>query len=219
MGAAPGLKATHNINERMNWNNLLIKTSALAIKDKCGPVFKTDYPLPEPDPKNWDNMKKVCLACHAGTLIDNYKIQYMDEVRLFKKKWLDPGKHLYGLAVDVLQKMPPRKKISPCKKMSTHKKEYTLYTHPVDYAWWSICDGNAKSVHTGAAMMSPGGVELGIGDVAATWYTGFIPAVESIIEEAKTVKNPSTQLQIALCHLEKAFNDIKTDPVYFGPWK
>ena len=99
------------------------------------------------------------------------------------------------------------------------EKTYAIYTHPIDYAWWGICNDNAMSVKTGAAMMSPGSVETGAGGAAANWYTGFMPAVEGVIEEAEKKKHKSEELIEALRILTETYNEITSDPVYYGPWK
>lgn len=208
ISAAPGLKATHNINTRLDWDPFLQGTNSLAINEKCGEIFQTDYEQPPPDPEHWENMKMVCLACHSNSFVENFKKQYRDEVLLFKTKWLDPGKKLFQQAVDVIQKMN-----------GTEDKTYAIFTHPMDYAWWGICVDNAMSAKTGAAMMSAGSVEIGAGGAAANWYTGLMPSVEGVIEEAKKKKHKSEELIAALRILTETYNKITSDPVYYGPWK
>lgn len=67
-------------------------------------------------------------------------------------------------------------------------------------------------------MMSPGIAETGVGGVVAGWYTGFIPAVEGVIDMAGKVKPKSKELEDALRILKEAYEKIKSDPVYYGPW-
>ncbi len=205
LGAAGKQPVTHNINERLDWQSLLEGTNTVAFEDKCGPMFHPGYEQPKPDIAHWYNMRAVCLSCHSGKFTDNYKKQYQDVVSLFKKKWLEPGKELYNQSVEVL--------------MLIEKGDYPLFTHTIDFAWWTICNSNTKYMHTGAAMMSPGSVEVGIGDVAANWTTSFIPSVEAVIEKADKVENKSKALQEALKRLKTMYQRITTDPVYCGPWR
>lgn len=212
MSATQEMKTTHNINERLDWNHLLQGTNTLAIKEKCGKAFNTDYPQPKPNIKHWHNMKKVCIACHSKTFAENFKTQYQDEVKLFYRKWLKPGKKLFNQARDVVGIIE-----------EIEGKKYALYTHPIDFAWWSICNGDAKNAHVGAAMMSPGSVETGNGGVVSNWYTSFIPAVEDVIDKGKRTlkkqKNKSAELIDAVRKLNETYNKIKKNPAYYGPWE
>ena len=75
------------------------------------------------------------------------------------------------------------------------------------------------SAKVGAAMMSPGSVEMGAGGAAAGWYTGLMPSVEGVIQEANSKKHKSEELKEALRLLTETYNSIISDPAYYGPWK
>lgn len=206
MSATREMPETHNVNKRLNWNSLLENTKALAIRQKCGCEFLSDYEQPAVNPKHWENMRNVCMACHSMKFADNFQKQYYDEVSLFYNKWLVPGKKLYNLTRAVIESM--------------YGEKNPVYTQPVDWVWFEICNTYAKFVHIGSAMMSPGIVQTGNSNTFNGWYANFIPAVEQVIKDAekKEKKHKSTKLREAIKKLKDMYNKIANDPAYFGPW-
>lgn len=204
MSATADMPATHNINLRMDWSHLLQKTNTLAAAEKCGlpvKIQKRPYKQPIPDGQHRDNMKKVCRACHSETLVNNFLSQYESEVKLYMTKWIIPGKKLFQLATKVLQ--------------AVKKDKYEFMTNSIDLIWFGMCNGDAKSAYTGAAMMSAGLVEEGNGGFAASWYSSFIPTIQGMINEHKDSQGAVKQ---AVDNLKKAFDEIQANPVYSGPW-
>jgi len=101
------------------------------------------------------------------------------------------------------------------------KDKYLFYTHPIDFIWWGMCNTEVKSVHTGAAMMSPGEVTKGNGGLASSWYSSFIPEIGNIIDKYRCNpidKKCDPNTQQAVKRLEDYYNSIKNDPIYSGPW-
>ncbi len=208
MSATIDMPSTHNIDKRMNWSKLLQQTNTLAVKEKCGlpdEVQKSRNKQPEPNPAHKENMKKVCKACHSDRFSKNFFLQY--EIELIEKKWIKPGKELFKQATKVLQ--------------AVEKDKYLFFTHSIDFVWWGMCNTQVKSVHTGAAMMSPGEVTKGNGGLAASWYSSFMPEIGNIIDKYKC--NPADKrcdpnTQQAVEKLEDYYNNIKNNPIYSGPW-
>jgi len=205
MSATKEMAVTHNINARLDWNAFLQETNTLAIMEKCGfDIQKKAYKQPTPNPKHEKNMKKVCIACHSETLVNNFMRQYEMEVRLVKEKWLEPGKKLFHLATNVLKS---------AHKNNASGKNYQLFTHSIDFTWFNMCNVLAKKAHSGAAMMSPGMVEQANAGFAASWYSGYMPQIKEIIEQYKDSDKGAVKA------LQKYYKKIKTNPVYSGPWK
>jgi len=204
MSAARGLPATHDINERLDWNALLQQTNTLASKEKCGlpaEVQPSLYEQPPPDSEHRENMKTVCRACHSESLVDNFLTQYEDETRLSAEKWLEPGKELFQLATKVLQ--------------AAEGESYEFLTHPIDFVWFGMCTDDSNTAHTGAAMMSAGSVEMGSGGFASAWYSSFMPSIEGIINEHKDSQGAVKE---AVDNLIEYYQAIQSNPVYYGPW-
>ena len=198
------IPVTHNINIRLDWSELLQNSNTMAVEEKCGSLLPiTGYKQPPPNLKHQENMEQVCIACHSKGLVKNFNAQYESGVKLFLEKWLKPGKELFRLATLVLK--------------AVEKDKYQFFTHPVDFTWWNMCNTSAKNAHMGAAMMSPGQVEIGNGGFVSSWYTGLIPQIKDIIKKHKEDKNP--QVNQAVVELQDYFeNNIHNNPVYIGPW-
>ncbi len=203
MSATINMKATHNINERLDWNTLLQHTNALAVKEKCGLPFDIDYDQPKVKSERRANMENVCLACHSSIFTNNFFDQYISEVEYFKEKRLVPGKQLFLAATKVYE--------------AVEGDGYQFFTHSLDYTWWGMCNGNTKAAHSGAAMMSPGLVEQGNGDVASAWYTGFIPQVYGLMKEYEGDKDVGEEVKKAVKELKRVYHKLKKEPLY-GPW-
>jgi len=207
MGGAPGISSTHNINLRLNWNELLQKNNSVALQEKCGlPESIGDvYVQPKPDKEHRRNMKQVCTACHSEKLFNYYVAQYEAEVQLVREKWLKPGKELYRLATKLLQ------------ARANYKKEpYTPFTNPIDYTWLGICNLNTKQAHTGASMVSPGMVQEGNGNIVASWYSSYIPQLCGFVNENIEASNPGVK-NAAEALSEKLKEVMKDDKACFDP--
>lgn len=208
MSATTDMPMTHNIDKRMNWSKLLQQTNSLAVKEKCGlpdEVQKSKNKQPKPNPAHKENMKKVCKACHSSIFAENFFLQYKNQIQLIEEKWIKPGKELFIRVTKVFK--------------AVEKDEYTFFNHPIDFIWWDMCNSEVKSVHTGAAMMSPGEVTKGNGSLAASWYSSFMPAIENIIDKYRCNpinKRCDPDIQKAVKSLEDYYNKIKNNPNYLG---
>ncbi len=204
MSATPDMPATHDINERLHWNEWLQTTNTIAVKEKCGlpdEVQALPYQQPIAGPKHKDDMKNVCRSCHSGTYVDNSVSQYENEVRFFMERWIEPGRTLFQLATRVLK--------------AAEGDDYRFLTHPIDFVWFGMCNDHAKSAHTGAAMMSAGQVEIGIGGLAANWQSSFVPAIRSLIDDHR---NSTDSVKEAVDALEQSFDEIQRSRIDAGAW-
>jgi hypothetical protein len=181
---ADGIPATHDINQRVGWSRMLQLSNTLAVEEKCGPLIEdTGYAQGPHESARPDLMEKVCRACHSGTLVSNFTTQYEQDVRLFMRKWITPGKELFRLASEVFK--------------ANEKDSYRLFNHPIDFTWWAMCNTDAKNIHVGASMMSPGQIEAGVGGFIANWHSAFIPEIESIISSHSEAADERVQAAVS----------------------
>ena len=176
MSATQTLPATHNINERLDWSQPLQKMDSLDLSEKCGVHFTgyphpfKGYPQPTPDSKHQKNMENVCQACHSQSLVKNFAVQFQDGVEFFRKRWLTPGKMCYELGIEVIAPSSPTN-------------PYKLFTHPIDFVWFNMCNKLSKQAYNGLAMSSAGMSLAGDVSLASAWETEFIPALDTIVSE------------------------------------
>ncbi|MGD9897777.1 MAG: multiheme c-type cytochrome [Calditrichaceae bacterium] len=80
MTAAPGMKSTHDVGERLSWT---LRPAVSVHKD------------------NWQqkrkNMGKVCTSCHGNAFVDGHFYQYDGVVRLYNEKFAIPATEIMNL--------------------------------------------------------------------------------------------------------------------------
>jgi len=159
MSATPAQQVTHNVGDRVSWNNrpeISIRTDA------------ADAKLGLANPMPWEKrraaMKEVCANCHAPAFADNFYTQYDGLVVLYNDKFGKPGKAIVdalkrgGLAGD------------------------TPFAQKIDWIWFELWHHQGRRSRHGASMQAPDYTHWhGLYEVAKVFYTEFIPEAQEAV--------------------------------------
>jgi len=173
MSATPGQVVTHNVGDRISWNNRPeISIRADAADSKLG------LPNPIPWEKRRASMKDVCANCHAPAFADNFYSQYDGLVVLYNDKFGKPGKAIIdalkkgGLAGDV------------------------PFAQKIDWTWFELWHHQGRRARHGASMQAPDYTHWhGLYEVAKAFYSDFIPEAQEAV--AKGVAAGGAKAQAA----------------------
>ncbi len=170
MGQTRNQDVTHDVGERISWNNRPVVSVRPEISDaKMG--------LPGKD-LGWeerrDNMQDVCSACHETSFIENFYTQYDGLVELYNEKFAKPGLALAKAAKPLLK---------PAK-----------FSNKLDWIWFELWHHEGRRARHGASMMAPDYTHWhGMYEVAQHFYTKFVPELEHLIEQGEASKDPKKQ--------------------------
>jgi len=145
--ATPSLPVTHDVGARISW---------------------TLRPLFSKHQENWEakrqNMKNVCLACHAQTWVNNYFKMYDDAVNLWNNKFAQPAQNI----MDALKKSG---KVTP-----------TPFDDPIEWTFFELWHHEGRRARMGASMMGPDFTQWhGFYEVGKVFYNKFIPEAETLL--------------------------------------
>jgi len=159
MSATKTQPATHDIGDRISWNNRPPVSVRPEIPDRK--LGLTDV-LPWQQRRK--NMKDVCAACHSSTYINAFYEQYDGLVTLYDEKFGKPGaKIMKMLKVGHLLTAQP-------------------FDEKIEWDWFEIWHHQGRRARMGASMMGPDYTHWhGLYEVAKAWYLDFIPEVKASI--------------------------------------
>jgi len=151
---------THDIGERISWNNRPIVSVRPEVADAKMGLKGANVP--------WQvrrqNMMDVCSACHNKNWVDNFYIQYDALIELYNEKFGKPGKELAALA-------------KPLKPYDAP------FSAEIDWIWFELWHHEGRRARHGAAMMAPDYTHWhGTYEIAKNWYTEFIPTLTEMAE-------------------------------------
>lgn len=159
MGATSnGLKSTHNVGARLKWT--------------LRPVISTVLPA-EPQNKLGDgnvrreDMKKVCLNCHAKQWGDQFFTMFDEYVELYNDKFAAPAQSIVNWLQDnkVIDASP--------------------FNDQVEWDFWHLWHHEGRRGRHGAAMMAPDWSHWhGMYEVAYNFYFHLIPHADKAVETA-----------------------------------
>lgn len=223
LSAAPRMPVTHNVDARIlnfteepDENRFIYMEKARDLTCRCGPKFcqRTRVKPPGqwvsdycwinrfPDQKSEQYMTGVCKSCHANTIINNYIVQYLDEIDLIMTQWVEPGRELYFLATEILEELKGN--------------QYVQNTNALDDIWGTICNHDAKYPMYGAAMMSAAYAQANNGAIASHWYNSYLPALAQIINQ--NICSDNKKVRDLTQKLKQKFCEILSNPTYGGAW-
>lgn len=188
ISATPTMKVTHDVGDRISW------TLRPPVSQKIDAALKSKFdkagkPLPDgflTADQRRTQMKDVCSQCHTTNYIENFYMQYDNEVNLYNDKFGIPATKIYNQlkSEGLLTALDFDEKI-----------EWTYY-----YLWHH----EGRRARMGASMMGPDYTQWhGNFEVADRFYTELIPEIQELIEKSK--KNGKME---AADKVEKTLNEI-----------
>jgi hydroxylamine dehydrogenase len=162
MSAAPTQAVTHNVGDRVSWNN----RPEISLRTDVA-----DSKLGLPNPTAWEKrraaMKEICANCHAPAFADSFYTQYDGLVVLYNDKFGKPGKAIIdalkkgGLAGD------------------------TPFAQKIDWTWFELWHHQGRRARHGASMQAPDYTHWhGLYEVAKAFYAEFIPQAQEAVAAA-----------------------------------
>ena len=159
MSATPNQGATHDVGDRISWNNRPEISIHADLAD-------TRLGLADPIPwqKRRQAMKDVCAACHAPAFADSFYTQYDGLVDLYNQKFAEPGKAIFdALKQGGLAAGEP-------------------FAQNIDWTWYELWHHQGRRARHGASMQGPDYTHWhGLYEVAKAFYTGFIPEAQGLV--------------------------------------
>jgi hydroxylamine dehydrogenase len=159
MSATPNQPVTHNVGDRISWNN----RPDISIRTDVADA-KLGIPNPIPWEKRRAAMKEVCSNCHASGFADNFYTQYDGLVELYNAKFGTPGKAIF----DGLKK--------------AHLAIGEPFANQIDWTWFELWHHEGRRARHGASMQGPDYTHWhGLYEVAKAFYTEFIPEAQELV--------------------------------------
>ncbi|MGE5234885.1 MAG: multiheme c-type cytochrome [Acidobacteriota bacterium] len=163
MSATGEQPVTHNVGDRISWNN----RPEISIRSDTA-----DLRLGLKKPIGWEtrraNMKGVCTACHAGSFADSFYQQYDGLVELYNQKFGTPGKAIY----DALKKGGLIGEVP--------------FAQKIDWTWFEVWHHQGRRARHGASMQAPDYTHWhGMYEVAKIFYSEFIPEAEDAVARGR----------------------------------
>ncbi|MES9957165.1 MAG: multiheme c-type cytochrome [Sedimenticola sp.] len=185
MGAAPGLKPSHDVGMRGAWSLnspvsekqylvVLQDGDTLEIPDSQ-PAPRRGSEITKPDgtigkvkvvasPKRRRQaMSKVCLECHGKDFVKGSMRQFDNLVKLYNEKFGRP-------AQGIMQALYEKGLLTPAP-----------FDEPLEYTYWELWHDEGARARHGAAMFSPNHTWWeGIYQVGRNFYSRFLPQVRQV---------------------------------------
>lgn len=161
MGATKDLPATHDVGTRLSWT----LRPEVSIRQQAWQQKRND-------------MKKVCLNCHASSWVNNFYTQYDSAVDLYNTKFGEPAKAIMA------------------KLQAAGKLGATPFSKKIQWDYFEMWHHQGRRARMGAAMMGPDYVQWhGFYEVAKTFYSEFLPEAEALLPgvTAEVVNAPENQ--------------------------
>lgn len=174
----PDTKPLPKIGDEVTTSEKVVENEALVTKPVKRRVAKIS---------TWqqrrDDMKGVCLNCHASTHVDNFYKQFDDLVVLYNDKFAKPAQQLMNdLTADgVLNPKAP-------------------FEHELQWVFYELWHHEGRRARHGASMMGPDYTHWhGMYEVAKHFYTKFLPkVVETAAKKPELKKKYEQKVQALL---------------------
>jgi hypothetical protein len=109
-------------------------------------------------------MKDVCAACHSGSYIESFYIQYDGLIDLYNGKYALPGQALMVAAQPLLK---------PAK-----------FSNKIDWIWFELWHHEGRRARHAASMQGPDYTHWhGTYDLAKHFYTKMVPELDHLVEQ------------------------------------
>ena len=161
MSATPTQAVTHNVGDRISWNN----RPEVSIRADLADI-KLGLPGPIPWEKRRATMKEVCANCHAPAFADSFYTQYDGLVELYNEKFGKPGLAIFA----ALKK--------------TGLVNNVAFAEPIDWTWFELWHHQGRRARHGASMQGPDYTHWhGLYEVGKAFYSEFIPQAQEAVRK------------------------------------
>jgi hypothetical protein len=160
LGATRNQAATHDVGERVSWN------LRLPVSEYQPTYMAGENELTHEDRR--DNMRDVCLSCHAPQWVDNWYTQFDNVVFMYNDKFAKPAKAIYDLAINsgLISK--------------------NQFDDRIEFIFFELWHHEGRRARHGAAMMGPDYTQWhGMYEVGKKFYSEFVPEMREIIHRGK----------------------------------
>ena len=160
-GNYPNLELTHDVGSRISWT----LRPKISIQPK-GIVAPDGTVILKPAMERREDMKKVCLTCHAGQWVNNFYTQFDQAINLHNNKYAIPASAIYDYLEKegIIDNVPMNEEI--------------------DYLFFEIWHHEGRRARHGASMMGPDFVQWhGFYELSRNFYTHFLPLAVELAEK------------------------------------
>lgn len=162
MGATSDLPITHDVGARISW------TLRPAISEKIDASAIAAGKKVKPWEERRDEMKEVCLSCHANNWVSNWYEQFDKSVGLYNDKFGIPATKLY--------------KMTRAAGLISNDVEFD---DQLEFTYYFLWHHEGRRARHGAAMMGPDYTQWhGNYEVAHRFYMEFVPQLREVLEKA-----------------------------------
>jgi len=160
MSATRKQPVTHDVGARISWNN----RPPVSIRPEVGDAKMGLASAAVGWETRRDNMKDVCSACHSGSYVESFYIQYDAMIDLYNNKYAKPGLALMEAAKPLLK---------PAK-----------FSNKIDWIWFELWHHEGRRARHAASMQGPDYAHWhGTYDLAKHFYTKMVPELEYLVEK------------------------------------
>jgi hydroxylamine dehydrogenase len=169
MGATAKLPVTHDVGARISW------TLRPAISEKIDASAILEGKQVKPWQERRDDMKNVCLSCHANNWVENWYEQFDKSVGLYNDKFGIPATKLY--------------KMTRALGLISNDVEFD---DQLEFTYYFLWHHEGRRARHGAAMMGPDYTQWhGNYEVAHRFYMEFVPELRAVLEKARNSHDPA----------------------------
>lgn len=182
MSATRKQPVTHDVGSRISWNNRPAVSIRPEISDAKMGLASANV--------NWetrrDNMKDVCSACHSGSYIDAFYIQYDGLIDLYNSKYANPGLELMAAAKPLLKP--------------------ASFSNKIDWTWFELWHHEGRRARHAASMQGPDYTHWhGTYDLAKHFYSKMVPELEHLIAEGMS-NGKEAEAKVLQAKLDEVLN-------------
>lgn len=182
MSATRKQPVTHDVGSRISWNNRPAVSIRPEISDAKMGLASANV--------SWetrrDNMKDVCSACHSGSYIDAFYIQYDGLIDLYNGKYAHPGLELMAAAKPLLKP--------------------ASFSNKIDWTWFELWHHEGRRARHAASMQGPDYTHWhGTYDLAKHFYSKMVPELEHLIAEGMS-NGKEAEAKVLQAKLDEVLN-------------
>ncbi|HEY5775948.1 MAG TPA: multiheme c-type cytochrome, partial [Xanthomonadales bacterium] len=182
MSATRKQPVTHDVGSRISWNN----RPAVSIRPEQSDAKMGLASASISWETRRDNMKDVCSACHSGSYVESFYIQYDGLIDLYNGKYAKPGLELMEAAKPLLKP--------------------AAFSNKIDWIWFELWHHEGRRARHAASMQGPDYTHWhGTYDLAKHFYSKMVPELEHLVAEGM-VNGKQEEAKALQAKLEEVLN-------------